>query len=40
MLDKLEEYSNKAIDSISFYPESDYKKSLIDIVSFNSNRVK
>ena len=37
---KLEEYSNKAIDSISFYPESDYKKSLIDIVSFNSNRVK
>ena len=37
---KLEEYSNKAIDSISFYPESNYKKSLIDIVSFNSNRVK
>ena len=37
---KLKEYSNKAIDSISFYPESDYKKSLIDIVSFNSNRVK
>jgi len=37
---KLEEYSNKAIDSISFYPESDHKKSLIDIVSFNSNRVK
>jgi octaprenyl-diphosphate synthase len=37
---KLEEYSKKAIDSISFYPESDYKKSLIDIVSFNSNRVK
>ena len=37
---KLKEYSNKAIDSISFYPESDYKKSLIDIVSFNINRVK
>ena len=37
---KLEEYSNKAIDSISFYPDSKYKKSLIDIVSFNSNRVK
>jgi octaprenyl-diphosphate synthase len=37
---KLEEYSNKAIDSISFYPDSGYKKSLIDIVSFNSNRVK
>ena len=37
---KLEEYSNKALDSISFYPDSEYKKSLIDIVSFNSNRVK
>ena len=37
---KLEEYSNKAIDSISFYPDSGYKKSLIDIVSFNSDRVK
>ena len=38
--EKLEEYSNKALDSISFYPDSEYKKSLIDIVSFNSNRVK
>ena len=37
---KLEEYSNKAIDSISSYPNSEYKKSLIDMVSFNSNRVK
>jgi len=36
---KLDEFSNKAIESISSYPESEIKKSLIDLVVFNKERV-
>ena len=36
--DKLKFYSENAIDSISKYPESDVKKSLLSLVSFNANR--
>ena len=37
---KLDEFSNKAVDAISFYPESPVKKSLYDLVAFNAVRVK
>ena len=37
---KLEEFSNKAIASIKRYPDSIYKTSLINLVHFNSSRVK
>ena len=37
---KLDEFSNKAVDAISFYPESPVKKSLYDLVVFNAVRVK
>ena len=37
---KLNLFSEKAIDSIKKYPESDVKNSLINIVSFNINRSK
>ena len=36
---KLDEFSNKAIESISSYAESEIKKSLIDLVVFNKERV-
>ena len=36
---KLDEFSNKAIGSISSYAESEIKKSLIDLVVFNKERV-
>jgi len=35
---KLEEFSDKATDSISSYAESEIKKSLIDLVIFNKER--
>ena len=35
---KLDDFSNKAIDSISDFVESDIKKSLIDLVYFNKDR--
>ena len=36
---KLDEFSNKAIESISSYAESEIKESLIDLVVFNKERV-
>jgi len=38
--EKLEEFSNKAVDAISFYPESPVKQSLTDLVTFNSLRAR
>ena len=35
---KLDEYSNRAIDSISTYHDSEIKKSLVELVSFNRYR--
>tara|TARA_B100001179_G_scaffold210233_1_gene176714 strand:+ start:490 stop:1479 length:990 start_codon:yes stop_codon:yes gene_type:complete len=35
---KIDEFSNHAIESINDYPESVYKQSLIDLVAFNSRR--
>jgi len=37
---KLDEYSNRAIDAISIYPDSAVKQSLSDLVAFNAHRVK
>ena len=37
---KLDEFSNNALDAISFYPESPVKQSLSDLVAFNVLRVK
>jgi octaprenyl-diphosphate synthase len=37
---KLDEYSNRALDALSIYPESEYKMSLVNLVSFNKSRVK
>ena len=35
---KIDEFSNHAIEAISEYPQSVYKQSLIDLVAFNSKR--
>tara|TARA_Y100000590_G_scaffold399465_1_gene482758 strand:+ start:1872 stop:2861 length:990 start_codon:yes stop_codon:yes gene_type:complete len=37
---KLEEFSNKALDAISFYPDSPVKQSMIDLVTFNAFRTR
>ena len=37
---KLDEYSNRALHALSIYPESEYKMSLVNLVSFNKSRVK
>ena len=37
---KIDEYSEAAVNSISFYPDSPIKKSLYDLVSFNAFRTK
>lgn len=37
---KLDDFSNNAIDAIQFYPDSPVKKSLMDLVAFNALRVK
>ena len=37
---KLDEYSNRALNALSIYPESEYKMSLVNLVSFNKSRVK
>ena len=37
---KLDEFSDKAADSISSYGESEIKKSLLDLVIFNKERVR
>ena len=36
----MDDYSNKALDAIAIYPESSIKKSLSDLIIFNTNRVK
>ena len=35
---KIDEFSNQAIDILGEYPDSPYKQSLTDLVSFNSHR--
>jgi octaprenyl-diphosphate synthase len=37
---KLDDFSNNALNAISFYPDSPVKKSLSDLVAFNALRVK
>ena len=37
---KLDDFSNNALDAISFYPDSPVKQSLLDLVTFNALRVK
>ena len=37
---KLDDFSNNALDAISFYPDSQIKQSLSDLVAFNALRVK
>ena len=37
---KLDEYSNRALTSISTYPDTIYKTALINLVNFNKSRVK
>lgn len=37
---KLDDFSNDALESIAFYPDSPVKQSLIDLVAFNALRVK
>ena len=37
---KLDEFSELAVNAINVYPESEVKKSLIDLVAFNASRVK
>ena len=37
---KLDEFSNKALDAISFYPDSPVKQSLTDLVAFNTLRAR
>jgi len=35
---KIDEFSNQAIDILGEYPDSPYKQSLADLVIFNSHR--
>ena len=37
---KLDEYSELALDAIARYPESNIKQACKDLVAFNKNRVK
>ena len=37
---KLNLYSEKALNTLNAYPDSKYKKSLLDMVTFNSSREK
>jgi octaprenyl-diphosphate synthase len=37
---KLDDFSNKALDAISIYPDTPIKQSLSDLVAFNALRVK
>jgi geranylgeranyl pyrophosphate synthase len=37
---KLDDFSNKALDAISIYPNTPIKQSLSDLVAFNALRVK
>ena len=35
---KIDEFNHHALDAISPYPESPYKKSMVDLISFNAQR--
>ena len=37
---KLDEYSQKAIESIMRYPDTAIRQSMLDLVDFNASRVK
>ena len=37
---KLDEYSQKAIESILPYPDTPIRQSMLDLVDFNTSRVK
>ena len=39
-IDKMEEYSELALEAISNYPKSPIKVSLTDLVSYNRSRIK
>ena len=39
-IDKMEEYSDLALEAISNYPKSPIKVSLTDLVSYNGSRIK
>ena len=35
---KIDEFNHHALDAISPYPESPYKQSMVDLISFNAQR--
>ena len=37
-LQKISEFNDQAINALSLYPDSPYKKSMVDLVSFNTQR--
>ena len=37
---KLDDFSELALEAIDSYPDSDFKKSLVDLVAFNSSRIR
>ena len=37
---KLDDFSELALQAINSYPDSDFKKSLVDLVAFNSSRIR
>ena len=37
---KLDDFSGLALQAIDSYPDSDFKKSLVDLVAFNSSRIR
>ena len=37
---KLDDFSELALQAIDSYPDSDFKKSLVDLVAFNSSRIR
>ena len=36
--EKISEFNNQAVEALSPYPDSPYKKSMIDLISFNAQR--
>ena len=37
---KLDDFSELALQAIDSYPDSDFKKSLVELVAFNSSRIR
>ena len=35
---KIDEFNNQALDALLPYPDSPYKQSMVDLVSFNTQR--